>query len=38
MQDAYYSETSPSDTGSKILIAQLRDTPQNLQDYQISNI
>ena len=27
MQDAYYSEISPSDTGLKILIAQSRDTP-----------
>ena len=26
MQDAYYSERSPSDTGLKILIAQSRDT------------
>ena len=26
MQDAYYSEISPSDTGLKILIAQSRDT------------
>ena len=27
MQDAYYTEISPSDTGLKILIAQSRDTP-----------
>ena len=27
MQDAYYSEIIPSDTGLKILIAQSRDTP-----------
>ena len=26
MQDAYYSERSPSDTGLKILISQSRDT------------
>ena len=26
MQDAYYSEISPSDTGLKIAIAQLSDT------------
>ena len=30
MQDAYYSEISPSDTGLKILIAQSRDTPTYL--------
>ena len=38
MQDAYYSEISPSDTGLKILIPQSRDTPVCLQDYQISNL
>ena len=30
MQDAYYSETSPSDTGLVILIVQSRDTPAYL--------
>ena len=27
MEDAYYSETSLSDTGLKVLIVQSRDTP-----------
>ena len=38
MQDAYCSEISPSVTGLKILIAQSRDTPACLKDYQISNL
>ena len=31
MQDAYYTEISPSDTGLKILIAQSRDTPAYIE-------
>ena len=38
MQDAYYSEISPSDTGLKILITQSCDTPACLEDYEISNL
>ena len=30
MEDAYYSEISPGDTGLKILITQSRDTPGSL--------
>ena len=38
MDDAYYSETSPSDTGLIILSVQSRDTLAYLEDYQISNL
>ena len=31
MQDAYYTEISPSETGLKILIAQSRDTPAYIE-------
>ena len=37
VDDAYYSETSPSDTGLRILSVQSRDTLECLYDYQISN-
>ena len=36
MDDEYYSETSPSDTGLIIISIQSRDTLASLQDYQIS--
>ena len=38
MDDAYYSETSPSDTGLIILSVQSMDTLAYLEDYQISNL
>ena len=38
MDDAYYSETSPSGTGLIILSVQSMDTLAYLEDYQISNL
>ena len=38
MDDTYYSETSPSDTGLIILSVQSRDTLAYLEDCQISNL
>ena len=38
MQDAYYWETSPSDTGLIVHIVQSKDTSACFRDYQISNL